>query len=92
MKNLEIKNEIKRLSEEQIFLKNQRKTIKLVGERKMDSYSAILKVQANKDLLRHLFEAYAIIRGKERLKCVHKEINEKLIQNLILKYTFEKES
>lgn len=91
MKNLEIKNEIKRLSEEQIFLKNQRKTIKLVGERKMDSYSAILKVQANKDLLRHLFEAYAIIRGKERLKCVHKEINEKLIENLISKYT-EKES
>lgn len=87
MKNIEIKNEIKRLSEEQIFLKNQRKTINLVGERKIDSYSAVLKVQANKDLLRHLFEAYAILRGKERTKCVNKEINERLVENLVSQYT-----
>lgn len=85
MKNLEIKNEIKRLSEEQVFLKNQRKTVKFVGERKIDSYEAVLKHQSNRELLRHLFEAYSLIRGKERSKS-NKEINKKLVQNLILKY------
>lgn len=58
------KNDIKELSEQQRFLKNQRKTVKLVGERKMSPSEATWKHQMNRDKLRLMFAAYGLIRGK----------------------------
>ena len=86
MKNTRISTEIKRLSEEQIFLKNQRKTVKLIGERQVEPEVAAYKVFNNKETLRHLFEAYAILRGKDRIECKNKEINKTLVERLVLEY------
>jgi hypothetical protein len=58
------KNDIKELSEQQRFLKNQRKTVKLVGERKIKSSEATWKHQANRDKLRLMYAAYGLMRGK----------------------------
>ena len=59
-----LKAEIKRLSEYQIYLKNQRKTVKLVGERRMEPSEAAWKHRVGREQLRILFAAYGIMRGK----------------------------
>ena len=89
MKYTKIRTEIKRLSEEQISLKPQRKTTSFTGVRTIEPSTATYMVVANKDTLRHLFEVYAILRGKERQICVKKEINKLLVDALVLKYQEE---
>ena len=61
---VKMKTDIKNLVEVQKFLKNQRKTVKLVGERKMPSYEATYKHQANREDLRIMYAAYGLARGK----------------------------
>jgi len=60
-----LKNDIKNLVEEQKFLKNQRKTEKLVGERKMDFRLAAYKHRSNRENLRLMYAAYGLMRGKK---------------------------
>jgi hypothetical protein len=62
MKNL--KNKIKELGETQKGLKNQRKDVKIVGERTMPTWEACWKHAGNRDNLRLLFAAYGLMRGK----------------------------
>jgi hypothetical protein len=62
---LKIKSDIKEMVELQKFYKNQRKTVKLVGERKMDSGTASYKHYTNREELRMMYAAYGIARGKE---------------------------
>lgn len=59
------KNYIKNMAEEQKFLKNQRKTEYLVGERKMPADEAAYKHCYNREKLRVLYAAYGILRGKK---------------------------
>jgi hypothetical protein len=59
-----MKENIKTKAEEQIFLKNQRKTVKLVGERKIEPSDATYKHQTNREDLRIMYAAYGIARGK----------------------------
>lgn len=59
-----MKADIKIKVEEQKFLKNQRKTEKLVGERKMPAWEATYKHQCNREDLRILYAAYGLARGK----------------------------
>ncbi len=59
------KNYIKSVAEEQKFLKNQRKTEYLVGERKMPADEAAYKHFYNRENLRVLYAAYGILRGKK---------------------------
>lgn len=59
----EIKKEIKRLSDLQRELKPQRK---LVFNGNRTSTNPIFEIQKNKYELRHLFQAYAILKGKRR--------------------------
>lgn len=59
-----LKAEIKRLSEYQIYLKNQRKTVKLVGERRMEPSEAAWKHRVGREQLRIMFAAYGLMRGK----------------------------
>ena len=56
---------IKDMAKEQQFLKNQRKTVKLVGERKMSPSEATWKHQVNREKLRVLYAAYGILKGKK---------------------------
>lgn len=61
----ELKSEIKELAEGQIELKNQRKTERLVGERKMEPWQAAMEHRSNRAKLRAMYAAYAILRGKD---------------------------
>jgi hypothetical protein len=58
------KNDIKELSKQQRFFKNQRKTVKLVGERKISTSKATRKHQLNRDKLRLMYAAYGLMKGK----------------------------
>lgn len=59
-----MKADIKAKVEEQKFLKNQRKTVHLVGERKIDPSDAAYKHRQNREDLRMMYAAYGIARGK----------------------------
>jgi hypothetical protein len=59
-----LKDEIKKMSEEQRFLKNQRKDVHIKGERKMPTKEATWKHQVNREQLRIMFAAYGLMRGK----------------------------
>ena len=59
-----LKLEIKKLSAQQRFFKNQRKTVRLIGERSIPSYEATWRHKANRVDLREMYIAYGIMRGK----------------------------
>ena len=63
-----LKNDIKSLSQEQRELKNQMKTVRLVGERTMTPDGAQYKHWLNRRKLNLMFAAYQILRGKEVIK------------------------
>ena len=62
---LMLKKDIKEKSELQRFYKNQRKTVHLVGERKMSPSNATWKHVCNREELRLMYLAYGILRGKD---------------------------
>jgi len=59
------KDYIRNKAEEQRFLKNQRKTERLIGNRKMPAWEATMKHQQNREELRVLYAAYGVLRGKK---------------------------
>jgi hypothetical protein len=59
-----MKEDIKTKAEEQKFLKNQRKTVKIVDERTMPAKDATYRHQVNREDLRVMYAAYGIARGK----------------------------
>lgn len=59
-----LKNDIKKLVEEQRFLRNQRKTVYIKGERTMEPWVAAYKHTANREKLRIMYAAYGLMRGK----------------------------
>jgi len=59
-----LKEEIKVASEYQRFLKNQRKTEKIVGKREMSHSEATMKHRHNRLKLSAMFVAYGVMRGK----------------------------
>jgi hypothetical protein len=59
-----MKADIKAKVELQKFYKNQRKTVKLVGERKMEANDATYKHMSNREDLRIMYAAYGLARGK----------------------------
>lgn len=63
-----LKLKIKELVESQKELKNQRKTIYLVGERIMEPWQASLKHASQRHQLRLLYAAYGLMRGKSFYK------------------------
>jgi len=72
-----LKSDIKKLSEEQKFLRNQRKTVHIKGERTMEPWVAVMKHRANREKLRIMFAAYGLMRGKslEQIETKHSEEN-----------------
>ena len=61
----ELKAKIKVAADYQIFLKNQRRTVRLTGKREMEPWMATMKHRENRLLLRAMYAAYAKIRGKD---------------------------
>jgi len=56
---------IKDMAEKQRFLKNQRKTEKLQGERKMSPTDATYEHQVNREKLRVCYAALGVLKGKK---------------------------
>jgi len=61
----ELKAKIKVAASYQIFLKNQRKTVKLQGLREMDPSEASWKHHVNRENLANMYVAYGVMRGKD---------------------------
>ena len=59
-----MKEDIKEMVVKQKFYKNQRRTEKLVGERKMSPSDATYKHAQNREDLRVMYAAYGLARGK----------------------------
>ena len=59
-----LKEDFKICAEKQKFYRNQRKTIHLVGERKMQPSDATYEYQKNGEILRAMYAAYGLGRGK----------------------------
>ena len=70
-----MKADIKKMVEEQKFYRNQRKTVHLVGERVIPYKEAQWKHRSNRDMLRLMYAAYGIARGKslQQIENNHKE-------------------
>jgi hypothetical protein len=89
-----MKEDIKTKVEEQKFLKNQRKTVKIVGERIIPAKDATYRHQTNREDLRIMYAAYGIARGKSfsQIENQHAEENhplqrfQKSIDRLLEKY------
>lgn len=71
-----LKSDIKKLSEEQKFLRNQRKTVNIKGERTMEPWVAAMKHRANREKLRLMFAAYGLMRGQSFSKMESKHSEE----------------
>ena len=96
-----MKIDIKKMVELQKFYKNQRKTEKLVGARKMSPSDATYKHQTNREDLRLMYAAYGIARGKtlsqvenrypEDKHPLSEPYNQKRINRFLEDYTIEVE-
>ncbi len=85
MKFAELKNIIKESSLKVRNLKNQRKTEKLIGERTVDSYRAVLLVNKEKRDLRKYHIAYGLLRGR-----TYEQIEQKVRdENKLTQYDWE---
>jgi hypothetical protein len=59
-----LKEDIKKIANEQKFLRNQKKTVHIVGERKLPAKDAAYKYMENSETLRVMYAAYGLMRGK----------------------------
>jgi hypothetical protein len=71
-----LKADIKEKVELQKFYKNQRRTVRLVGERKISPDAATWKHYCNREDLRNMYLAYGILRDKDlsTIDREHKEL------------------
>lgn len=60
-----LKSDIKELAEKQKFYRNQRKTEKIIGERKLQPWEAACAHRENRNKLRIMYAAYGTIKGKK---------------------------
>jgi len=89
-----MKDDIKTLAQEQRFLKNQRKDVNLIGERKLSMWEAASEHQMNREKLRLMYAAYGVVRGKSYSQIENKYSQEdhplkeyqKQIDNIIVSY------
>ena len=85
-----IVEEIKKLSDEQRFLRTQVKTVHLNVERKVPSNIAINKRYSNRRKLRHLFYLYDQLRGKELVPFKKAEFSTYYLDKLKSEYGLKK--
>jgi esterase/lipase superfamily enzyme len=76
---LELKNAIKVLANNQKVLKNQRKTVHIVGERTMPTWEATWKHASARTDLRHMYIAYGIILLLTQLQSLFRIMHPKQI-------------
>lgn len=86
MKALRLKSEIKSLVEKQKFYKNQRKTVKIVGEKLLSNSEATWRASGTSQKLRLMYAAYGLLRGKtfSQIENAYSEENHPLKQFQVL--------
>lgn len=84
-----LKEEIKGLVAEQKVCKNQRKTVRIQGERTMDVWKAHCTHASNRNHLRYLYMAYGIMRGRtpEQVDKNHMNISMMSVEKIIAEFT-----
>jgi hypothetical protein len=95
-----IKEEIKKLAENQTSLRNQRKTVHIKGERVMEPWKAAYLHSENRYKLRLLYAAYHVLKGRDlsTFETKNKEntwpisIYKRDIDKLIEKYGIQEEA
>ena len=55
-------------------------------DKTVDQDSLAWTIRREKNYLRHLFQAYAVIKGKDRPVVTKSEVNETLVQSLVEKF------
>ena len=95
----ELKAKIKVAASYQIFLKNQRKTVKLVGNREMPASEATWKHKINREKLSAMYVAYGVMRGKDLEEQLKAHVSKKdeyainsaknKVENMLSKYKLE---
>lgn len=83
MKNLKLKQEIKRLAGEQVRVKPLRKTS---NSTQIEAYTAVQVVNQNKEKLRHLYVAYNVLRCKEVIPFTKREFHQSLVDKYVEQY------
>ena len=78
-----IRTEIKTVSTKQKENKSLRK------DKTVDQDSLAWTISRDKDYLKHLFQAYAVIKGKDRPVVTKSEVNETLVQSLVEKFKID---
>ncbi len=91
---LELKEEIRKMAEQQVTLKLQRKTVRLSVKRRIHPVDAANMHADNRFRLRHMYLAYGIIRGKtvEQIESTSKapySYDARTVSKLVEKYTPE---
>lgn len=88
MTTQDLKSEIKKLSAQQRETKEQRKTVKFKGIRKMSPQEAQWKSINQGDELKHMFIAYALLRHKPIEKTIgpKTEYSQKRVDYLVERY------
>jgi hypothetical protein len=88
MKAKELKSAIKDLSTKQRETKNQRKSVKFTGTRSLNPKDAQMLALEQKWQLKHMFIAYAILRGKPIETAVgpKTEYSQNKVNELVEKY------
>lgn len=81
-----LKQQIKVLAEQQLALKNQRKTANRKGPKTMEPWQASLTHQNNRAILRELYYAYGSIRGKKSEDKSKTPINMDNVNKIITQY------
>jgi len=66
----QLKNTIKEMSAEQTTLKPQRKEVHFEGDRKLSPAEAVVRHLTNRQQLRLMYIAYAILREKDPVEAV----------------------
>lgn len=94
MKNLtikDLKSEIKSLSKKQRETKEQRKSVKFNGTRSLTPKDAQMLALKQKEELKHMFIAYALLRGKPIESTISKETmwSKNRVDDLMLIYKHE---
>lgn len=81
----ELKKDIKEAVEKQLFLKNQRKTKRIIGERKIEPWTAAMYHRENREKLRTMYAAYASLNNKEINKIDSLKFDEEYQKGYFLK-------
>jgi hypothetical protein len=87
MKYQAIRLEIKTLADQQLGMKAQRKTTNFKGVRVMEPYQATNIHERNRFKLRHLYMAYANLRGVERPVPTKSEYDPEITKAYVEKFT-----